>query len=162
MILKKEFSWLSLLILLGLTSCLSIARMSDFPQSSKQIDFDKYSITFKSTNDPIWNFETSNEYYFETGIDIKEDVLIKLIKESLETNGYWIKKIDSNEKFIAGERGLMANEWSTISFVYYNYSINYIRVYISSRITQDITGGWRENRAKQIGLDLKNLIDKNK
>ncbi len=51
---------------------------------------------------------------------------------------------------------MRANEWNSITGVYYHIENAKIQVYLTTKITQDVTGGWRENRAKKIGV----LIEK--
>ena len=51
----------------------------------------------------------------------------------------------------------MRNEWSSITAVFYKIQKSKIQVYLKTKISQDITGGWRENRAMKVGQ----LIEKN-
>jgi hypothetical protein len=46
-------------------SCISVAKLIDFSQTSSTIDFEKLSNEFKQEKKPFWIFETRNEYYFE-------------------------------------------------------------------------------------------------
>lgn len=57
-----------------------------------------------------------------------------------------------------------ANEWNSITGVYYKVDLNKqkLQVYINTKITQDITGGWSENRAKKVGLIIETMIDSKK
>jgi hypothetical protein len=144
-----------------LQGCLSVARISDFPTTSSNINFDNYSKEKSEKKDPFWTLETSTEYYIETQKLINNDVLINLISQSLKDNGYVIFVSDKNNNYVIGKRGLRANEWNTRTGVYYRNDIskNKTQIYINSRITQDITGGWKDNRAKKVGLVLENLIN---
>lgn len=59
--------------------------------------------------------------------------------------------IDKEQNKIIGKRGLRANEWNSITAVYYKSDRNRLQLYVNTKITQDITGGWHENRAKKVG-----------
>lgn len=54
---------------------------------------------------------------------------------------------------------MMTNEWSSITAVYYKIQADKIQVYLNTKITQDITGGWRENRASKIGRLIEYELD---
>lgn len=148
-------------LVLILQGCLSTARISDFPTTSSTIDFDKYSKEQSERKEPFWTLETSNEYYIVTQKLIQDDDLIKFISQALKDNGYKIFVADKNNDYVIGKRGLRANEWNTRTGVYYRIDTakNKTQIYINSRITQDITGGWKSNRAKKVGLILENLIN---
>ena len=146
-----------LLITVILTGCISTAKLSDFSQTSATIDFDKFSKEFKLTKTPFWTSKTSNEYYFEKEISIDEIKLIEIIKNSLKSYSYSISVSNIENQCIIGKRGMMANEWSSITAVYYKIQQSKIQVYLNTKISQDITGGWRENRAMKVGQ----LIEKN-
>ena len=144
-----------------LQGCLSVARISDFSATSSNIDFNKYSKEKSEKNEPYWTLETSNEYYIETQNLISDDDLIELISQGLRYNGYKIFVADKHNDYVIGKRGLRANEWNTITGVYYRIDTvkNKTQIYINSRITQDITGGWKDNRAKKVGVIIENLIN---
>ena len=152
--------FLVIISILLLQGCLSVARISDFPTTSSNIDFDKYSKEKTENKEPFWTLETSNEYYIETQKLLNENDLIDLISQALKNNGYKIFVTDKNNDYLIGKRGLGANEWNTRTGVYYRIDTanNKTQIYINSRITQDITGGWKDNRAKKVGLILENLI----
>jgi hypothetical protein len=140
-----------------LTSCISTAKISDFSQTSSTIDFDKYSNEFKLTKTPFWTSKTSNEYYLESIFNIDETKLIEAIKKALKSYKYNIDISNVENNCIIGKRGMMANEWSSITAVYYKIQPSKIQIYINTKISQDITGGWRENRAMKVG----HLIEQN-
>ena len=155
-LMKKLLSILfTSIILIG---CLSTAKLSNFSQTSSTIDFDKLSKEFKLTKTPFWTSKTSNEYYFEKEIDIDETKLIAIINFSLRSYNYSIKVSDIENKCVIGKRGMVANEWSSITAVYYKIESNKIQVYLNTKITQDITGGWRENRALKVGQLIENKL----
>lgn len=93
---------------------------------------------------------------YEKSSQISEDELIEIIIQGLFTKGYRIEIKDKKNKKIIGKRGMRANEWNSITGVYYNFTTTKIQVYLNTKITQDITGGWRENRAKKIGMLIEN------
>ena len=152
---------LSFITIILLQGCLSVARISDFPTTSSTIDFDKYSKEKSKKKEPFWTFKTSNEYYIETPRLINDDDMINLISRALKEKKYKIFVADKNNKYVIGKRGLRSNEWNTRTGVYYRIDKveNKIQIYITSRITQDITGGCKDNRAKKVGLILENLIN---
>ena len=158
---KIRHIFLSFITMILLQGCLSVARISDFPTTSSTIDFDKYSKEKSEKKEPFWTLKTSNEYYFETPRLINDDDMINLISRALKEKGYKIFIADKNNKYVLGKRGLRSNEWNTRIGVYYkiNKVENKTQIYINSRITQDITGGRKNNRAKKVGLILQNLIN---
>ncbi len=142
-----------------LYSCMSVAKLSDFPAGSKEIDFDRYSAVYHEQKNPFWSAATSNEYYIERDIIIAEKDLADIIKQALFEHGYSINKVDLENNFISGRRGMQANEWNSITGVYYQLDNNKkLQVYIITKITQDFTGGWRENRAKKIGEIIESKV----
>lgn len=153
-----------LILLTSLNSCLSVAKMSDFSKTASTIDFDKYSTEYHEKKEPFWSGQTSNEYYFEKGQTITEKKLTDIIQYALKQKGYSIKGIDNENDYVIGKRGMYANEWSSITGVYYKLDNNQerLQIYINTKITQDFTGGWGENRAKKVGQIIEKLIDTNK
>lgn len=139
---------LTSIILMG---CLSTAKISNFSQTSSTIDFEKLSKEFELTKTPFWTSKTSNEYYFEKESVIDETKLIEIINSALRSYNYSIKVSDIENNCVIGKRGMVANEWGSITAVYYKIESNKIQVYLNTEITQDITGGWRENRALKVG-----------
>ena len=155
--MKKGIATLFTLIILA--GCLSTAKLSDFSQTSSTIDFDKLSKEFHLTKTPFWTSKTSNEYYFEKEIAIDEIKLIETIKYALSSYNYSIEISNIKNKCVIGKRGMMANEWGSITAVYYKIQANKIQVYLHTKITQDITGGWRENRALKVAQKIENKLN---
>jgi hypothetical protein len=148
----------TLIISIILTSCLSTAKLSNFSQTSSTIDFDKLSTEFKLTRTPFWTSKASNEYYFEKKTDSDEARLIETIEYALHSYGYTIKVSNIENDCVIGKRGMMANEWRSITAVYYKMQPGSIQVYLKTRITQDFTGGWRENRAMKVGRIIEDRL----
>lgn len=109
----------TILVSILLTGCVSTAKISDFSQTSSSIDFDKLSKEFKQTKTPFWTLKTSNEYYFEKETDIDETKLVEAIKNGLHSYNYNVAVANTEDKCVIGKRGMMANEWSSITAVYY-------------------------------------------
>ncbi len=153
-----------LIMLSTLYSCLSVAKISNFPKASTEINFDRYSVEYQEKKDPFWTSNTSNEYYFERNKIISEKDLSDIIQYALKEKGYSIYSIGLDNDNVFGKRGMYANEWNSITGVYYKIDLNIqkIQVYINTKITQDITGGWSENRAKKVGLIIETMIDSKK
>ena len=103
--------------------------------------------------------KTSNEYYFEKENNLEEATLIEIIKNGLRSYNYSIAVSNIENKCVIGKRGMKANEWSSITGVYYRIQPNKIQVYLNTKITQDITGGWRENRAMKVGQLIERKIN---
>ena len=141
----------ALAFLILLSACAGTAKLSDFSQTASSVDFEKLSKEFKLAETPFWTTSASNEYYFEKDIVPDEETFIAIIKSSLEAHRYSISVSNPGEKCIIGKRGMQANEWSSITAVYYKTDKKRLQVYIKTRITQDITGGWKENRAMKVG-----------
>ncbi|MDI9862701.1 hypothetical protein QM480_00090 [Flectobacillus sp. DC10W] len=141
-----------------LTGCINVAKISDFSLTSSSINFDNLSKEFKQTKTPFWTLKTSNEYYFEKETNTDETQLIEAIRNGLHSYYYAVAVISTENKCVIGKRGMMANEWSSITAVYYKISQNKTQVYLNTKITQDITGGWRENRAMKVGQWIEQTI----
>ena len=141
--------------------CLSVAKISDFSRTSATIDFEKYSNEYKERSVPFWTSETSNEYYIERDNLMSVNELSTIIQAALKEKGNMIISVDTVNKVVLGKRGMYANEWNSITGVYFKIDVEKkkTQIYINTRITQDITGGWRENRAKKVGLIIENAID---
>src|SRR5690606_35178972 len=92
--------FLVIISILLLQGCLSIARISDFPTTSSNIDFDKYSKEKMEKKEPFWTLETSNEYYIETQKLITDNDLIDLISKALKDNGYKIFVADKINDYV--------------------------------------------------------------
>ncbi|OFX50270.1 MAG: hypothetical protein A2046_12170 [Bacteroidetes bacterium GWA2_30_7] len=153
-----------LILLIPFYSCLSVAKIGDFPKSSTEINFDKYSTEYQDKKDPIRTSNKSNEYFFERNIIMTEEDLTEIIKDALKEKGYTIFSFSLENDNVIGKRGMQANEWNSITGVYYKNDINKqkLQIYINTKITQDFTGGWSENRAKKIGLIIDAKIDSKK
>lgn len=146
-----------LLLITLLQGCLSVARISDFPTTSSTIDFDKYSKDISGNKESIYTFKSTDEYYLEIPKLLREEYLVRIISNSLKNNGYTIFIADIDNRYVIGKRGLRANEWNSRTGVYYkiNEAEGKTQIYIKSKITQDITGGWKRNMATEIGQTLK-------
>jgi hypothetical protein len=132
-----------------LTGCAGVARMSDFPRTAETLDFDKLAQANYESRDAIWNEQTEYEYFVEVD-RTDEDELYKSITDALVGSGYAIVYSDRQRKTIIGERGLRLNEWKSITGAYYRGQEPTFQVFFKNAITQDITGGWRENRARKV------------
>ena len=160
--MKRKFLKISInsLTVIFFTSCLSVAKISSFSETSDGINFDYVSSKQLDKNESAWTSKTSNEYYFETNKVIEKNILFDSMIESLKNEGYTIKSAKRDNNCVIGERGLRANEWKSIIGIYFknDYIRNKTQVYLLCKITQDITGGWKENRAKKVGVKLENMI----
>ena len=146
----KQVTILSILSLLIL-GCLSTARISDFSDTAANIDFDSLSREYKQSKTSSWTLETSDEYYFEKGYSFEEIKLLEAIKFAFAKNNYSVDFSKGENKCVIGRRGLGANEWGAITAVYYKIQSNKSQVYVKTKISQDVVGGWQENRAMKVG-----------
>ena len=138
------------LITVFLQSCLSTAHLSDFSQTARGFDFAKIAAAKNTSPDKSWNSKTGFEYYIKANVS-EDSVIIKAITGAMMSEGFSIKLLDKTNCAILGERGLRANEWNSVAGVYYRKNENSYEMYINCKITQDFTGGLREDRAKKIG-----------
>lgn len=136
-----------------LISCAGVARMSEFPKSNEMLNFEEISMQNYDYDGKAWNQKTQYEYYIEVQ-STDENVLFEAISKALTLNGYIVKYSDKSKKTIIGKRGLRMNEWSSITGIYYKAEGDKFQVFFKNAITQDITGGWKENRAKEVAETL--------
>jgi len=155
--MKQTSLILSALAMTIIFGCASTARLSDFQKSPKEIDFNKIANSRKTDEDKSWNSKTGFEYYILTGTS-GDSIIVQAINNAFKKNGYTIKYSDTDNGAILAERGLQANEWKSVAGVYYQKNGDGFEMYVRCKITQDITGGWREDRAKQIGESICNFI----
>ena len=138
------------LAIILIQSCSSTARLTDFPKTAKEYDFDKIANSKKTQEDKSWNKKSGYEYYLQT--NSKDDsVIIQAIDRAMRSEGFVIRLIDNTNGAVLGERGLQANEWKSVVGVYYQKNDDGFELYVRCKITQDVTGGWREDRAQKIG-----------
>lgn len=159
--MKKLFHLLCLFALLQ--SCLGVAKVSDFETDAAAIDFDKHAQTYETStyNQKTWTFETADDYYFERPLTISEEAFTKTTLEAFAQSRYYRLEKDLLKNRILGQRGLRANEWNTVSAVYYKFNREEqkIQVYVSTKITQDITGGYVEKRSMQLGQMIEKFLE---
>ena len=139
--------YLQVVIFFLLVGC-SVAKLTDLPKSAAEVDFDNLS-RINEQSSPFWTSKTSSEYYLELP-KTTDSLLYKAILSSFVANGYQKKYLNIANRSYLAERGRRANEWSTLTCVYYKINDENTQIYVKSQITQDITGGWRENRAKKV------------
>ena len=138
-------------------SCLSTALLTDFPQSSKAFDFTKISNSKKSEKDNDRKSKTGSEYYLKTNIS-DDSLIINSIIGAMKSEGFTVKFNDKNNGAIVGDRGTRANEWNSVSGVYFQKNLDGYEIYITCKITQDFTGGWRDKSAIKIGEKICELL----
>jgi hypothetical protein len=133
-------------------SCVGTAKISDFPKSASLINFERYSTEMNGQKQPFWTFETSNEYYLESTASIDAKELDRVIQDAVGRKGYQIVSHNIPDSCLIGKRGMTANDWGSVAGVYYRFSPGKIQIYIRTKISQDATGGARNNLAKKIGV----------
>jgi len=139
-----------------------VARVSDFSKTANGLDFESLAGRDYDGKDAVWNQKTGYEYFIKLE-RLTEDELVDGITRALKQLRYDIRYSDKQGRTIIGERGLRANEWSSVVGAYYRQTGESYYVYIRNVITQDVTGGWRDNRAQKIAqaicADLKTCVD---
>jgi hypothetical protein len=133
-----------------IVSCTSVAKISDLPTNSEKIDFSKIALMKKTKKDKAWNSKKEYEYYICTPVNSPEKVMASVLK-GLQLEEYAVNKQSLQNGVVLAERGLRANEWNSVAGIYFIVAEKETHIYICCKITQDITGGWRNDRAKEIG-----------
>ena len=157
-------TWAAIPVIMVLSAgCLSSARLSDFSGNASAIDFDKYAAQPQAERTALWTGKTSSEYFLERDSAYREADLGIIIRRGLKGLGYVVDERNSvpGTNRIVAQRGMHANEWNSITGVYYKIDRekHKTQIYINTRITQDVTGGWRENRAAKVGAKMEQIMD---
>lgn len=149
-----------LILSLGLCSCSVVAKLSELPRSSKEINFSSYAGKDLEISKDDWTYKEGDEYYF-TARGINKKTLISAITNSLKILGYKIEKLDMNENCITSSRNIQITEWKSIYGVYFNNIDNEsYEIYIINRITQDRSGGRNIYRSKKLAKFINLHLDK--
>ncbi|WP_148300753.1 hypothetical protein [Shewanella marina] len=145
-----------ILVVLFLVGCATTASISNLPISADQVDFNTLASRDLDPNLPIWNLKGMSEYITYTS-KIEEEKLYDFLKQANQKQGF--KNIYENfeTRSIRGSRGMRMNEWNSVSGIYYRELDDRFQIYVRVDITQDITGGWKENRAEKIIKSLCNI-----
>ncbi len=136
-----------------LNSCMNIAKPSHFKTRSSDIDFENVISSKSIDQDRKWNSKTNFEYYLQIRADNQYKIVLD-ITTSLKDNGYSNIHADTVNNFICAKKGRTLNEWNSLTGIYYRIQPTFTDIYIKTEITQDITGGWRDNRAESIGREI--------
>jgi hypothetical protein len=143
---------ISLLAIAALGGCVNIAKTQDLPASANDVRFDEMARK-AARPDGGWNLQTDYEHYFEVD-GTTADALHAGLEAALERTSYKVVRSDKSTRTVIAERSISLAEWSSVAGAYYRPSGTGFQVYIKNAITQDITGSWRQNRAKVIGDTL--------
>lgn len=142
---------LYLLLFFSCVSCIT-SKVLQLPTSASEINFNQIAVVNEKKT-KVWTSETISEFYVEVPL-VNDAQLLNGIQYSFEKNGYKNGKWDLNNQTFSAQRGMRANEWATFTRLYYKINPNNTQVYVQSRISQDGSGGWRENRAKKVAVVL--------
>lgn len=154
-----RFVFALVIYIFAVTGCAGVARMSDFPRTAESVNFDELSKENYDSKDAVWNQRTEYEYF----VDVEktdENELFKSITSALISSGYTVSYSDIQHQVVIGERGLRLNEWKSITGVYYRATPGLSQVFFRNAITQDITGGWRGNRAREVAKSFCTILMK--
>jgi hypothetical protein len=130
-------------------SCLSTAKLSEYPKDAQTYDFSKIASSKKTDVDKKRNSKTNFEYYLKLEA-LADSSLIHAIVESLQEERYLIRYVDSQKGTILAERGLQANEWKSVMGVYFQRNDAEVEIYLRCKISQDITGGPKDDRSEKV------------
>lgn len=138
--------------------CISTAKIGHLPDSSDLIDFDSLSDRNMDLDSSSRNHEGISEYMvYITGME--DRTLVELLKQANQNQGFTNKRVDIGKRRILGSRGMRMNEWNSVSGIYYRKTDDNYQVYVRVDITQDVTGGRKENRAKKIAEEICQLAE---
>jgi len=149
---------LFIIMTLILSSCLSTAKLSDLPKTADDINFDAYAKGTTENAKGIWTFKTSTEYYLETSIPMTRETVIKIIQQALYMRNYKVNPVNTAENRITASHGMSVNEWAYVTGVYFKISPEKVQMYIRTKITQDITGGAKNNLSEKLGMIIESYI----
>ena len=74
--------------------------------------------------------------------------------DTLREAGYEVVRQESEAGVVLAERGLRMNEWGSVTGVYFRPQAQHWWILVDVRITQDVTGSWREDRARKLATTL--------
>lgn len=148
----KDLFLFGLIFLAGCTT----TKNNYFPTASSQINFDSI-YTVNNNKSALWTNETTSEFYVEVP-KTSDSLFFNAIGRSFIQNGYKKVTLDIKNRVFTGQRGIRPNEWATLTRVYYQINEMNIQVYVRSEISQDGTGGWRENRAKKVAIPISDYL----
>jgi hypothetical protein len=143
-----------LVIVTFLQGCQSVARLSDFSPSAKIYDFDKIAASKLDGK----RSKTESEFYIKMNL-VTDSLISNSIIEALTSEGFDVKEIKLDNRAVLAERRMRANEWNSVAGIYYQKKLDGFEIYIRCKVTQDITGGWPEDRAKKIGTRICLLLN---
>lgn len=146
-----------ILMTIMLSSCLGTAKLSDLPKTADEINFDTYAKGVAKSGG-VWSFKTSTEYYLETATPLTQDTLITIIRQALISRKYAIQSASPDKGCITASHAMTMNEYYYVTGVYYKLSPGKTQLYIRTTITQDITGGAKNNLSEKLGLIIASLI----
>lgn len=138
----------SLLISALLVSgCMSVARLSDLPRSSDQVNFKQV------TKDEYGHYEHD---FVLTGVTDQQ--FHAIVRKAMDSNGYSVRTDEVKSRATTGERGLRLNTWGAVAGVYSRRTGDSLDVKVIVRITQDFTGTLPERFAEDIANEIKKSL----
>ncbi len=124
-----------------LSACVSVARVSDMPASSSDIDF--VTLSEKSFEENSVGLYTTDFEDFINVSDVSEEALFQAIEASLKDVGYTVKQSSREKGVIIGENGTVGmTEYASVSGVYVKPQQEAFQVYVRTKLTHSITPGW--------------------
>jgi hypothetical protein len=147
----ERYFKLFIVLSFALQSCL-VAKFSSMPKTSADINFVRYEKESQNTKEPFWDSKTSNEYFIKINKVYAELDILQAIGVAYSNNNFGFSKFNKADKVVFAERGMRMNDWKSLAGVYYNIDEieKETKIYVLVKITQDVIGGWKENRAKKL------------
>jgi len=126
---------------------MSVARLSDLPRSSDQVNFKQV------TKDEYGHYEHD---FVLTGVTDQQ--FHAIVRKAMDSNGYSVRTDEVKSRATTGERGLRLNTWGAVAGVYSRRTGDSLDVKVIVRITQDFTGTLPERFAEDIANEIKKSL----
>ncbi len=129
------------------SGCISVARLADLPVATDSLHYGR---------------PEKEEYgYYEYEFllhDITNEQFVHAVRQALSTNGFQIRRDDPEARVITADRGLRANEWSSVVGVYSRRQGADLEVKVIFKITQDFTGTIPQSYAENIADRIRTFL----
>jgi len=124
-----------------LSACVSVARVSDMPIPSSDIDF--ATLSEKSFEEDSVGFYTTDFEDFINVSDVSEEALFQVIEVSLKDVGYTVKQSSQAKGVMIGESASVSmTEYASVTGVYVKQHQGEFQVYVRTKLTHSITPSW--------------------
>ncbi|MCA9604151.1 MAG: hypothetical protein H6748_18665 [Spirochaetaceae bacterium] len=144
------------LLALGLAAsgCLGVARLSDLPASANDVDFAAHDGPQTPARRELRDGRPGQSFVVQSLAPLDGAALAEHAADTLREAGYEVVRQESEAGVVLAERGLRMNEWGSVTGVYFRPQAQHWWILVDVRITQDVTGSWREDRARKLATTL--------